>query len=609
MRISPGLLLLTAFPLAAAGAPGPRQAIREGDRVVLARSVPAAAADAFELGPAAPDVPMQRMILSLKLRPGARAELRRFLRRHQDPNSPDFGSFLTPEEFGRRFGVPDEELNGVTGWLQRHGFVVEEIGKGRTWIDFSGTAGQVEEAFGTSIREYAVDGRLHRANAVPVSLPRGIAELSNGPVSLNDFHSRPMLVRPPLAGDGFGHVALAPADLWTIYDVKPLLDGGTTGGGTSIAIVGRSDINLADVRDFRARFGLPENDPVFIHNGPDPGNLLLDEELEGALDVEWSGAMAPNATVNFVVSQSTATTDGVDLSSQYIVDQNLSPVMSVSFGQCERNVGDAENAFYGALWAQAAAQGISVFVASGDSGAAGCAPSFFDTATDAVGVNALASTPDDTAVGGSQFLSGSSLYWTSSPDPTTQATALSYVPEQAWNESGNASGGFGLIATGGGRSRVYPKPDWQTGSGVKDDGTRDLPDVSLSAAVLHAPYLTVVDGLVQPVGGTSASSPAMAGIMALIVQKTGSRQGNANPTLYRLGSNQYDNNGTTVFHDIALGDNWVPGQTGFSGKPGYDMATGLGSVDASALANAWEGAGGAAAPAPGPASPGNSGGP
>ena len=598
MKTVSGLLILAAFPLLASGGPAPATGPDGGGRVVLSRSVPAAIGGQLELGPAAPDLPMSRMILSLKLRPGGRAALRRFLRDVHDPASPEFGRYLTPEQFGRRFGLSDEDLATVTGWLQRHGFVVEAVGKGRTWINFSGTAAQVEEAFQTSMREYAAGGRLHRANATPVSLPSDIAVLSRGPVSLHDFHSHPLIVHAPNASDGFGRIALAPADLWTIYNVQPLLDGGTTGQGTSIAIVGRSDINLEDVRQFRRHFGLPDNDPVFINNGSNPGNLLFDEEGEGALDVEWSGAMAPEATINFVISSSTATTDGVDLSAQYIVDQNLSPVMSASFGNCELNVGDAENAFFDDLWAQAASQGISVFVASGDSGVAGCDPDLLDTASGIAGVNALASPPNSTAVGGTQLLSTSSLYWSSTPDPTTQATALSYVPEQAWNESGNAVGGFGLVSTGGGRSRMYPKPDWQVGSGVKDDGTRDLPDVALTSAVLHAPYLTFVDGQAVPVGGTSASSPAFAGLIALIVQKTGARQGNVNPTLYTLGSDQYDLHGPVVFHDVILGDDWVPGQTGFSAKPGYDMTTGLGSVDAAAMAAAWGAASGAAAATP-----------
>lgn len=599
MKRMPFLSVL-ALPLAASGATGRASEIRESDRVVLSRSVPEVISPQLEIGPVESDLPMERMILSLKLRPGGREALERFLRDQHDPASLSYGQAVTPEDFGRRFGMSDEDLDAVTGWLGQHGFVVENVARSRTWINFSGTAAQVEEAFQVPMREYLIDGQPHRANASAVSIPRGLATLVNGPVSLNDFHSRPMIFRAPRtlgaqADDGFGRHALAPADLATIYDTQPLLDQGMTGKGVTIAIVGRTDINLADVQAFRRQFGLPKNDPILVHNGADPGNLLLDEEVEADLDVEWSGAMAPDATVKLVISPTTATTDGIVLSAQYIVDNNLAPVMSTSFGNCERNLGAAAALFFDSLWAQAAAQQISVFVASGDSGVAGCDPGFFDSADDAIGVNALASSPNDTAVGGTQFLFDSGLYWTASPDPVTGRSALSYVPEQAWNESGNATGGFGLWSTGGGRSKIFSKPDWQTGSGITNDGTRDLPDVALTAAGLHDPYLVVSEGLTEPVGGTSASSPAFAGIMALIVQKTGSPQGNINPTLYQLGSVQYDDNGPAVFHDAILGDNWVPGELGFSCRSGYDMATGLGSVDAAALADGWPAPSGAAA--------------
>jgi hypothetical protein len=289
-----------------------------------------------------------------------------------------------------------------------------------------------------------------------------------------------------------------------------------------------------------------------------------------------------------VVSASTAATDGVDLSSQYIVDHNLAPVLSTSFGSCEPRMGPAEQAFYKNLWAQAAAQGITVVAASGDSGAAGC-----DGGGEGSGsgraVSGLASTPYDVAVGGTQFDEGSGRCWRDTPNPDG-SSALGYIPERAWNESGGVPGGSGLWATGGGTSVLYPKPAWQAAPGVPGNAPqyqfRCLPDVALAAAFHHDGYLIETGGGQQVTGGTSCSAPAFAGIMALVAQRDG-RQGNAAPALYRLGSGQYRGSGPAVFHDVTQGDSCVPGTQGYDCRPGYDLATGLGSVDALELVQAW----------------------
>src|SRR5260370_4126825 len=118
-------------------------------------------------------------------------------------------------------------------------------------------------------------------------------------------------------------------------------------------------------------FGLPPNDPQIIVNGADPGIFSSGEETEADLDVEWSGWVGRNAAIKFVVSKSTNSSDGVDLSAQYIVNHNLAPVMSTSFGLCEAWLGSSGNNFLASLWQQAAAQGITVFVSSGDNGVAG----------------------------------------------------------------------------------------------------------------------------------------------------------------------------------------------------------------------------------------------
>ncbi|HXA83558.1 MAG TPA: S53 family peptidase, partial [Candidatus Dormibacteraeota bacterium] len=306
------------------------------------------------------------------------------------------------------------------------------------------------------------------------------------------------------------------------------------------------------------------------------------------LDVEWSGAVAKNATIDFVISRSTRTTDGVSLSAQYIVNNNIAPVMSTSFGLCEQSLGATGNAFWNNLWTQAAAQGITAFVSTGDTGAAGC-----DANNAAVGtiqaVNGLASTPNNVAVGGTEFNEGAGIFWAAGNNADL-SSALGPIPEIVWNESANVAGGVGIRATGGGVSTIYAKPGYQSGPGVPADGFRDIPDVSLTAAG-HDAYLIVqghtnnTPGL-EGVFGTSASSPSFAGIMALVVQKTGAPQGNANNVLYSMARAQFSG-GSAVFNDITSGNNSVPGVAGFNAGAGYDAATGWGSVNAANLVNGW----------------------
>jgi pseudomonalisin len=588
------LTLAIVVALPAQAATPQRLPIDDLDRVTLAGNVPLEAQPEVEIGRSAPDLPLERMILLLELRPGARQQLDQLLSEQQDPDSPLFHRWLTPEEFGARFGLRDEEIGTVVGWLERHGFAIDEIAKGRGWINFSGTVAQVERAFATEMHEYAVAGTIHHANAIDPSLPRALSPLVTGIVTLHDFHSessiagvRSLAEADPQFTTGAGNHYLSPTDFATIYNTTSTVAGGNDGSGQTIAVIARTDIKLADVQHFRSNSGLPANDPVFVHNGPDPGNRGGGEEFEGDLDVQWTGAVAPGATIDMVISASTKTTDGVALSAQFVVNHNLAPVTTASFSLCEARMGGAQQKFYNAVWAQAAAQGISAFVSSGDSGAAGC-NSGGDKKGFGKAVNGLCSTPFDICVGGTQFsdTQNPSAYWSPTNDPATGGSALSYIPEAAWNTSGTVPGGANLWATGGGMSTVYGKPSWQVAPGVPTDRKRDVPDVSLSAST-HDAYLLVNGGLTYGAGGTSASSPAFAGLMALIVQKTGARQGNANPTLYKLANSQYQGGGPAVFHDITNGGNSVPNVKGFACQPGYDQATGLGSVDGGALVSNW----------------------
>ena len=503
---------------------------------------------------------------------------------------------------------------------------MNRIARGGLVIEFSGTASQVKEAFHTAIHSYAVDGAQHFANASDPQIPAALAQVVAGISTLHNFQKQPAIHvlgtatriantsewQPEFTYQGPAGAMhyLAPGDFSRIYNTAPLYKGGIEGTGQSIAIVGRSNLFLSDVQIFRIAFGLPANDPQIILDGPDPGDLFGQEESEADLDVEWSGAVAPNATIKFVVSASTNTTDGADLSAEYVVDNDLAPVMSTSFGECEAMLGQAENAFYNNLWEQAAAEGITVVVASGDSGAAGCDNPNAGPATQGAGVSGLASTPFNVAVGGTEFNENGndSAYWSPTNGPD-QSSVLGYIPEDVWNEScadANQCGSVTLFASGGGPSSIYAKPSWQAGPGVPNDGKRDLPDVSLAAAALHDGYLLCQDGScltdgqgrlfnAEVVGGTSASAPTFAGIMALVAQRTKSRLGLANFVLYPLAAAENDANcnasgppqNSCIFNDDTHGNNNVPGQAGAAATPGYDLATGLGSVNAANLVANW----------------------
>jgi subtilase family serine protease len=357
------------------------QAIDESKLTVLKGNVHPLAKPLFDLGTAPATLPMERMLLVLKRSPEQESALRTLLDDQQDKRSPIYHKWLTPEQFGRQFGPTDSDIQTITSWLQSHGFQVGAT-KGRTVLEFSGSASQVKDAFHTAIHKYVVNGEQYWANASDPSIPTALTPAVAGVVSLNNFPRKPMNVlvgafrrdkktgkaerigtKPLLtypgndctpAGECY---ALGAYDFATIYNVLPLWNAGTDGTGVTIAIVGETDIQMSDVQSFRALFGLPVNNPNFILNGPDPG--IQEDESEADIDVEWSGGVAKGATVDFVVSESTETTYGTDLSAVYIVEQNLAPIMSESYGQCELALGTAGNQFYSALWQQAAAQGIT----------------------------------------------------------------------------------------------------------------------------------------------------------------------------------------------------------------------------------------------------------
>jgi hypothetical protein len=696
--------------------PAPRsrvlQAVDETRVTTLSGNTHPLARPEFDQGALADTTPLSRIVLILQRSPQQESALQQLIDQQQDKTSSTYHQWLTPETFGATFGPSDRDLSTVTTWLANHNFTGIQVNAARTFVEFSGTAGMVRAAFRTSMHRYAVQGRQHFANASDPAVPAALAPVVAGIASLNNFPRRAASHRlgnfrhdsitnrttrlydqtqsaaePSFTtNDGGTSYGLTPYDFATIYNILPLWNASTPidGTGQTIAIVGQTDINPADFVNFRKLFNLPLGNTAtptgtqylnIIYNGPNPG--VTGDEGEADIDTQWSSAVAKGATIDYVVSQGTEVMQGTDLSALYIVNNNLAPVMSYSYGQCELFLGTSGNIFYKTLWQQAAAQGITVLLASGDSGAAGCDNAGVPAAGDGIAVNGLASTPYNIAVGGTDFYmpNGGTAFWNSTNDATTQASAKGYIPETPWNQSCTNSvfntshtfygqtpeqvcnsatapsqGLLSVIGAGGGPSACiqsngsgssscrggYPKPSWQTGTGVPADGVRDTPDVSLfsSAGFFGAFYVVCqqsmnVDGkpcsLAAPAydfagyGGTSVSAPAFAGILSLVNQKTGSRQGNANYVLYNLASQQNragtacsSNTGTPaagcVFNDVTTGTIAMPcvkgapnctvtnsGDrygvlSGYASTAGYDLATGLGSVNAANLVNSWSNA-------------------
>ena len=499
---------------------------------------------------------MERMTMVFKPTQAQQFELDQLLEDQQNPTSPSYHKWLAPEEFADRFGLSSNDLDQIVSWLRSQGFTVNEVSPTRRWVVFSGETHQVESAFETTIHEYSAEGQSFYANATDPVIPAAFADVVSGFHSLNNFRMtpRPRVRRfdrslsPQFTSSVSGNHFLAPADFATIYNLKGLYAGGFDGTGQKIVIVGQTNIQLSDIQAFRAASGLPANDPqvILVPGSSDPGIVSGDLE-EASLDIEWSGAVAPNAQIIFVTSR-----NGVFDSLQYAISQNLAPVISMSYGSCERNFTTQQASSIAALAQQANAQGITVIAASGDSGAADCESQSARIASRGLAVDIPASIPFVTAVGGSTFQEATTTSW-SLTNGSSNGSAVSYIPEVTWNDTAVAGR---LTASGGGRSIYFSKPSWQTGIGVPNDGGRDVPDISLNASGGHDGYLvcsggSCVNGFrsstggLTVVGGTSAGAPAFAGVVAILNQLSNSSQGNVNPKLYAFASTA-----PFAFHDI-----------------------------------------------------------
>ncbi|MEI9972321.1 MAG: protease pro-enzyme activation domain-containing protein [Ignavibacteriota bacterium] len=291
---------------------------------------------------------MERVLLQLSSSPEQSAALEQLLADQQDPASPRYHVWLTPEQFGAQFGAAQADIDTVSSWLSSQGLQVTDVAAGRRTIEFSGTVQQVEAAFQTQIHRYEWNGRQHVANAIDIAVPEELATLVKGVASLHNFGVRPLHhLTAPLTNFSGGAHGLSPYDFAAIYNVAPLWSAGFDGTGQSIAVVGETNIKVSDVATFRAMFGLPANNPTILVNGKDPG-IVSGDETEADLDVEWAGAVAKGAAIKFVTSASTNSSDGVTLSAQYIVQHATAPVMSISYGLCEAWMGSA-NSFYNSL--------------------------------------------------------------------------------------------------------------------------------------------------------------------------------------------------------------------------------------------------------------------
>lgn len=579
----------------------------------------------FDRGRTSPGRMITRAALVFRLSAAQQADMDRLLADQQDPSSPRYHKWITPGEYAERFGITANDLAKITAWLQSQGLTVEGESESRTELYFSGTAGQIERAFQTEIHNLSVRGEQHFANAADISVPAAFAGLVLGVRKLNDFSPRPRLrrVSAHFTSSVSGNHFLIPGDFATIYHLAPLYSQGLDGTGQKIAVMGQTALNLPDVRAFRSASGLAANDPTpqLVPNTGISQTCTGDLD-EANLDVEWSGGVAKNATIVYVYAgvgtNGTCTNrrSNVFDALQYAINTNVAPVISISYGNCEANIGASQTKIF-QQWAQhAIAQGQTITSAAGDDGAADCDVTGA-SATHGLAVDVPASIPEVTGVGGSEFsgdpaatvtagCAAATTYWNTSCSLTSGASALSYIPEVVWNDP-VGSGSTSFSATGGGASTIFAKPTWQTGPGVPNDNARDVPDLSLNASPNHDPYLICTQGSctngfrdssnnLSAVGGTSAGAPTFAGILAIINQATrSSGQGNANTKLYPLATSA-----PSSFHDITSGNNNVPctkgttgcpngGTIGFSATANYDQASGLGSIDAFNLVTSWPG--------------------
>jgi hypothetical protein len=628
------VLEAAASPSSSTHAATPRTAaITSTARTPLDGSILRPARGARGVGPLDPSRVLTGASLVFRRSPAQEALARIVLQDLENPLSPNYHRWLTPEEYAARFGAAPADVARISTWLASHGVTVLGPSRNATRLFFSGTVDQIEHAFQTELDEYDVRGERHFALATTPSLPSELAPAVLGLRGLDDLHRLPTRrgrTRPPSSlpvqtadGGVADTLALAPLDWATIYGVAPLYAQGFTGAGQKIAIVGESDYIEGDVVAFRKAFGLDASNLPTRVLLPNSGNPVIgiapDTFSEAELDLEWAGGIARDASLTYVFVGDSLAYSFMDAIA-YAIDQGGFQVISASFVGPEATNGVTRTDLIDAevLGDAASMEGTTLVVASGDTGAGGfdCGDCPFGEV--GLSVSFPASIPSIVAVGGTEFSWGdplpeplnaipSATYWAPSD---AGYSARAYVPETSWNDYGITSndGVGGAGASGGGASVVYPMPYWQVGQ-VEPGSFRRVPDIALAASWSQVPYIVLTtpqdfeDAGVHPSasGGTSAATPSFAGLLAIVNQATGGRGfGDVNPLLYAINS-QTAGTPSAVFHDITSGTNITsctmgtldcpaspPYQYGYSAGPGYDMVTGLGSPIATSLVTALE---------------------
>jgi subtilase family serine protease len=614
--------LASSIPLSAQTAAFQRrlitQSIDERHLVRLAGNTRPEMNAANDRGPVSDDLELHHMYLLLNRSPEQEQAADSLVNQLHDEKSPSFHQWLTSDEVAEKFGPADEDVTAVTTWLETHGFTVHNVYRANGVVDFSGPASAVRTAFHTEIHNLSVNGKPHIANFSDPSVPAALASAVHGVVSMNDFRPHPNLkprANYTIAADDLQ--LLVPGDLQTIYNMNPLYARGASGQGQTVVVV--EDTNLystADWYTFRKTFGLskkfPQGSLAQIHPQPsknpfnggacdDPG--VNGDDDEAAVDVEWATAAAPSAAIVLASCADTDTNFGGFIAIQNLLTGKGRPpaIISISYGESESFLGSSFNAYINKLYQLAVFEGVSVFVSTGDAGAA-TSDQFALAAEGGINSSGFATTPYDVAVGGTDyadaFLGTTSAYWSDTNSPYFES-ALSYIPKIPWNDSCasqlitlalgytqsygpsgscnsavgeefflgvvGGSGGPSACAYGnptidgvvGGNCRGYKKPLFQyLVYGNPADGVRDVPDVSLFAGngvwghyyvICYSdptPGFFGAPCVGDPVnwsggGGTSFAAPIMAGIQAIINQTSEHYQGNPDFVYYALAGLEY----------------------------------------------------------------------
>ena len=524
--------------------------IDEGRRVTLHGNVRPEVTPENDLGVRDSGAAMSGLLV-LHRSAESQAAFEAYLDQLHDPRSASFHKWLSNAEIGAQFGPSNEDLSRISEWLSGKGFVVHAASPDGSTMEFDGTVGQMAEAFHTSIHNLKVKGEAHYANVSDPELPAALVPVVSGVASLNDFEPHPMnhKVAPSVQAnaatpDGIrptGTNYLSAADLATIYNFNPLFQAGITGKGQTIVLIENTDqYSVGDWQVFRKVFGLTRTYPYATLTQVHPTGTntctapgVNSDDAEAAIDVEWALAAAPNANIVNSACRASGGIFGGFIALANMLQASAPPkIVSISYGEAEASDGATLNAYINNLYATAAAEGVSVFVSSGDEGAAAADSSSTSPspATHGIGVSGFTSTPYNISVGGTDFgytpLHTPGTYFNTTNGPNFQ-TANSYIPEIPWNyscagtlysaylgfpsvgpnslcNSGSyvttvrprslevigGSGGPSGCATGTASTRGvvsgtcagYAKPSWQSVLGVPSDGVRDIPDVSLMAS-------------------------------------------------------------------------------------------------------------------------------